>query len=454
MSNFTSIVTQKVKSALTDYSMLFNTDKLIVGFSGGADSVCLLHALNSLKDEYSFKLVAAHVNHGLRGDEALRDAEFSALFCENNSIEFHLLNIDCKAEAQNTGESIEECGRRLRYSFFESLCDDNTKVATAHNSNDNAETVIFNIIRGASLNGVGGIPPVRDNVIRPLIYCSRQEIEGYCEENNLSFVTDSSNLTDDYSRNKIRHLVIPVLEEINSSAVNNINKFSKNAREVNSYVLEQAESALSFSKISNNCYNSDYLLNQGEVVCKQCIVTAFSLFSPQKLDNKKIEAVYSLLKNGGRIQLFGSYYAEVIKRVLRFFENSNTVICGETFVDSIPFTYKNTFFTVEIEKYTNSSKKINKFVLDNLIDCDKIVGKICFRSRKPGDVITLPRRGVSKSLKKLYCENNFPVELREQIPVLTDDNGVVWVYSVGVCERCKVDNSSVNIVCVRGENNE
>ena len=454
MSNFTSIIKQKVKSALTDYSMLHNAEKVVVGFSGGADSVCLLHTLNSLKDEYGFNLVAAHVNHGLRGDEALRDAEFSRHFCVNNSIEFRLLNIDCKAEAQITGESVEECGRRLRYSFFESLCDDYTKVATAHNSNDNAETVIFNIIRGASVNGGGGIPPVRDKIIRPLLYCSRQEIEGYCEENNLSFVTDSSNLTDDYSRNKIRHLVIPVLEEINSSAVNNINNFSKNAREVSKYVLNQSKCVLATAKISDNRYNADYLLNQGEVVCKECIVNAFALFSDKKLDNKKIEAIYSLLKNGGRSQLYGSCYAEVVKGVMRFFNAPDTVICEEIFVDSFPFTYKNSFFTVEIEKYTNSSKKINKFVLDNLIDCDKIVGKICFRTRKSGDAIKLPRRGVTKSLKKLYSENNFPVELREQIPVLADDNGIVWVYSVGVCERCKVDNSSVNIAYVRGENNE
>lgn len=454
MSNFSSIVKQKVISALTDYSMLDFSDKIVVGFSGGADSVCLLHILNSLKKEYGFILTAAHVNHGLRGDEAVRDADFSRNFCDANGIPFSLLNVDCYAEAEQSGESIEECGRRIRYSFFNSLCDDYTKIATAHNANDNAETVVFNIIRGTSLNGACGIPPVRGNIIRPLLYCSRQEIEGYCEENELSFVTDSSNLSDDYSRNKIRHLVLPVLEGINSGAVNNINSFSLSVRNANTFICNKANVILLNSQISPNSYRTDLLLEQEDVICKQCIVLAFSKFSDKVLDSKKIDNVLKLLKNGGRLQLFGSLHVEVVKGVLRFFSISDSEVFDKIFIDDIPFNYNNSYFSVEIGKFEKTSKKINKLVLDKLIDCDKISGKICLRTRKAGDDITLPRRGVTKSLKKLYSEMNIPVELRNHLPVLADDKGVVWVFSVGVCERCKVDDDSVNIVYVRGENNE
>ncbi len=454
MNNFSHTVRQKVVSALTDFSMLDSTNEVVVGFSGGADSVCLLHILNQIKDEFGFILTAAHVNHGLRGDEALRDAEFSEAFCHNNSIEFRLLNADCPAEAEKTGESFEECGRRIRYGFFNSLCSSQTKIATAHNSNDNAETVIFNIIRGTSLNGACGIPPVRDNIIRPLLYCSRAEIEGYCNENNLDFVTDSTNLSVNYSRNKIRHLVLPVLEEINSGAINNINSFSSLARSVNSFVNKQVSDVLTQSQIADNSYKVDLLIQQEAYICKQCVVEAFSRFSDKSIASKKIDAVFSLLHNGGRLQLFGDEFVEVVKGVLRFFKNKEQSPTEQIYVEALPFVYKNDLFNVEIIEYTKSLKKINKLVLDNLIDCDRIVGKICLRTRKNGDYIRLPRRNVSKSLKKLFSEMNVPVEIRDNVPVLADDEGVIWVYSVGVTERCKVHEGSTNIVYVRGENND
>ncbi|MBO5066368.1 MAG: tRNA lysidine(34) synthetase TilS [Clostridia bacterium] len=454
MNNISQQVKKKVASALTDFAMLQSANEVVVGFSGGADSVCLLHVLNQLKGEFGFSLTAAHVNHGLRGDEALRDAEFSEAFCKENSISFKLLNADCPAEVKKTGESFEECGRRIRYDFFNSLCSSESKIATAHNSNDNAETVIFNIVRGASLNGACGIPPVRDNIIRPLLFCSRAEIEGYCKENNLRYMTDSTNLSVDYSRNKIRHLVLPVLEEINSGAINNINSFSSFARSVNSFVNKQVSDVLSKSRIDDNSYKADLILQQDISICKQCIVEAYFRFSAKSIDSMKIDFIYSLLSNGGRLQLFGNEFVEVIKGVLRFYKNKELCAAEQVFIEALPFTYKNELFNVEIVKYTNSLKKINKLVLDNLVDCDKIVGKICLRTRKNGDFIRLPRRNVSKSLKKLFSEMNVPVEIRDNVPVLADDEGVIWVCYVGVAERCKVDDGSTNIVYVRGENNE
>ena len=199
MSINTSLVLEKAKKAINEYRMLENVSTVVVGLSGGADSVCLLHVLYTLKDEYKLNLIASHVNHGIRGEEAENDALFSKNFAETLGADFKLLQVDCVKEAQENGETTEEAGRRLRYEFFNSLCEDeNTVIATAHNSNDNLETVVFNITRGSALSGAKGIPPKRDNIIRPLIFCSRAEIEGYCKENNLSFVTDSTNLSDDY----------------------------------------------------------------------------------------------------------------------------------------------------------------------------------------------------------------------------------------------------------------
>lgn len=454
MNNFSLTVKDKVLSALKEYSMLDNTEKIVVGFSGGADSLCLLHLLNTLKTELNVTVIAAHINHGIRGAEALRDADFTAEFCEKNHIELNLLEADCVSEAKKTGESLEECGRRIRYAYFNSLCDEKSKIATAHNCNDNAETVIFNMVRGASINGACGIPPVRDNIIRPLILCSRYEIEGYCKENNLHYVTDSTNLSDDYTRNKIRHLILPVMEEINSAAIKNISSFSNSAKEVTSFIVEQAENALEKAERGTNLYDATYLLTLDKVVLKQAITIAFNRFADKSLDGKKIDAVYGLMVSTGRIQLFGDIYAEVVKNQLRFFRMNVIDKAPEIIIENIPFNSQNGPYNVEISKYTNNSKKINKLVLDNLVDCDKIVGKICLRTRLEGDKFTFSKRKVTKSLKKLFSEMNIPVEKRGSIPILCDDEGVVWVYSVGVDARCSVNSDSSNIIYVRGEDND
>ena len=174
----------------------------------------------------------------------------------------------------------------------------------------------------------------------------------------------------------------------------------------------------------------------------------------ESLDSKKIDAIYNLLFQKGRIQLFGDIYAEVVKNNFRFFIMNTNEKATEKIIDCIPFEYRNGTYNIKISQYTNNSKKINKLVLDNLIDCDKIVGKIFLRTRREGDKFTFPRRKVTKSLKKLFNELNIPVENRSSLPVLCDDSGVVWIYSVGVDARCSVDTDSSNIIFVRGEDND
>ena len=201
-----------VLHTIENHGMLQKNDRVIVALSGGADSVTLLDILNSVKEKYNLTIFLAHINHGLRGDEADRDENFCRELSQKYNAEIFVKKANVKELAKQQKISEELCGRNVRYSFFEELADKlNAKIATAHTASDNAETLLFNIARGSSVAGVASIPPIRGRIIRPLIEVTRTRIEQYCSEHNLNYVTDSTNLTDDYTRNNIRHNVIPLL---------------------------------------------------------------------------------------------------------------------------------------------------------------------------------------------------------------------------------------------------
>ena len=219
----------KIKETIRKYNMLSKGDTVVVGLSGGADSCALIHFLSSVKDDFSLTLIACHVNHMIRGDEADRDEEFSRNLAIELGAEFRLLKINVPQEAEKRHESIEKTARDIRYDFFEKTAEQyNAKIATAHTASDNVETVLFNLARGSGIKGLCGIPPVRGRIIRPLITVERDEIEKYCRKNELNYVTDSTNLTDEYSRNKLRHKVVPVLKEINPAIEKTITRMTEN----------------------------------------------------------------------------------------------------------------------------------------------------------------------------------------------------------------------------------
>ncbi len=454
MNNFTNIVRDKVLKAVSNYDMLGNTREIVVGFSGGADSVCLLHVLNSFKGAFNYSIKAVHVNHGIRGEEAKADENFAKEFCTSFDIPFCLVSVNCIEEANKNKESVEECGRRLRYESFNNFCSEWSKIATAHNANDNAETVIFNITRGSSVKGLCGIPFVRDNIIRPLLYCSRDEIEGYCRENNLQFVTDSTNLSVDYTRNKIRHLVLPVLQEINPSYIEAFSSLSNNAEITTAFLNENAEELLKKADKGDFVYNREILLNSDEAIVKEMLYLAFFTYSNKALDNKKINSLYNLLIEKGRCQLYGDIFAEVKKNYLRFYkiqyDSSNAAIE----IESLPFETEFGGFLVKLEKISDNSKIVNQISCGDVINCNELSGKLVLRTRKAGDSFTFPKRNVTKSLKKLFNEENIPIEIRDSLPVLADDAGVVWVQGFGVTKRCCALGSCNNIVLVRGKNND
>lgn len=234
-----------------DLAGLPHDTPVLVGLSGGADSTALFCALC----ECGANVTAAHVDHGIRGDEAKRDADFCRRLCDERGVKLRLLEADVPAEAKKSGESVEEAARRIRYAFFDSVMEENNipLLATAHNADDNAETVILNLTRGSGTRGVCGIPAVRSvkngTLVRPLLCVTRAEIEEYCRENGLSYVTDSTNLCDDYARNRIRHRVLPELRLLNPDVVGAIGRLSAAASEDCDYLDSAARRFLDGGEI-------------------------------------------------------------------------------------------------------------------------------------------------------------------------------------------------------------
>ncbi len=230
------------EKAVDDFGMLDGVNKLVVALSGGSDSVVLLRKLFEISESNGIIIIAAHVNHMIRGKEADSDEEFCRDLCRQLGIVIEVLRADVPLLAKERKKGIEETARDVRYTFFRSVKDKYgaDKIAVAHNSDDLAETLIFNIARGAGLKGLSAIKPSRDDIIRPLIYCAKTDIVDYCKIHSYQFVIDSSNADDAYTRNRIRHDIIPVLKEINPSFVNSAIRLALSASEDSDYLFRES----------------------------------------------------------------------------------------------------------------------------------------------------------------------------------------------------------------------
>ena len=308
----------KIKRHIDEHHLLQKGDKVLIALSGGADSVVLLHVLNSLKEELDITLYAAHFNHGIRGEEADRDERFCKALCEKTDVCFFSFQADVPSIAKRYGESVELCGRKMRYDYLQWVCDDKlgtAKIATAHHSDDNAETVLWNLTRGAGLAGLAGIPVKRDNIIRPLLCCTRAEIEAYCAENDLAYVTDSTNLSDDYTRNKLRHRIMPVLRELNPSVGESIGRTSSILREADEYLTQISEKELKSAKVPYG-WSCERLLQCEPIILKYAVKNILEK-AAAPVDFQHTALIIEAMHSNGAVDFGGGYTASCAQGILR-----------------------------------------------------------------------------------------------------------------------------------------
>lgn len=233
---------QKVIETIEKYNLIKSGDKIVLGVSGGPDSITMLDILKDLKETMNFEIYVVHVNHMIRGQDAINDQKYVENYCNKNNIEFYTKAIDVQEIAKSKKIGVEEAGRIARYEAFEEILKktNSNKIATAHNKNDKVETIIMHILRGSGVSGLKGISPIRDNkFIKPLIECSREEIEKYCEINKLNPCIDKTNFENSYTRNKIRNIVIPYIkEQFNPNIVETIERLSEVISSEDEYISE------------------------------------------------------------------------------------------------------------------------------------------------------------------------------------------------------------------------
>lgn len=283
---------ERVRDTLNRYSMLDGADKILVGLSGGADSVALLRLLLEL--DLGLEIEAAHINHCLRGAEADGDEKFVRKLCQNLGVHLHTLKADVASRASELGQGIEECARNIRYEYFKSVSGADTRIATAHTLGDSAETVLFNIARGCSINGLLGIPYRRGGIIRPIRNVERRELELYLEELGQDYRTDSTNFTLDYTRNKLRLDIMPRLMTINSALVRSVTALSERAAAAMEIISAAVVEILGESRES---FDRQSLLDAGVALRRECIAEILRRVGA-KPNSRHIELVDGLITAG------------------------------------------------------------------------------------------------------------------------------------------------------------
>ncbi len=437
----------KIKLAIEKYSMLPAGATVVAAVSGGSDSMAMLAALNSIKDEYSIKLCAAHVNHCLRGEDADRDEAFVVEKCNEMGIPVHVLRVDVAKKAAESGESFEECGRRIRYEFFDSLAE-NAVIATAHNLDDRVETFLFNFARGSALRGLCSIPAKRDNIIRPLIECSKAEILDFCEKNSIEYVTDATNADVKYARNRIRHNVITELCKINLSFEQSASRCISAVNEDEMFLSSLADELVEKARAEGG-FEASVISDASAPIKKRAVIKICEKCVNVTPEQKFVEKICDLLKDAGSLQINGGVTVRVRRGVLDFpqkeanpapvkIENGSAEFAGACIETQI----------ININEI-NNLQNISKQGLEYLLDCDKILGSVTVRSRAAGDKITLKARGCTKTLKKLFNELAVAPEKRNEIAVFADDGGVILVEGVGCDARAAVTKATENVMVVK-----
>lgn len=449
---------ERVWKYMQEQKMTVPGDRLVLGVSGGGDSMALLHVLLFLREKGQFTLAVVHVNHGIRGQEADEDQAFVENYCKQAGIFCKSVSCHVKKLAKEASLSEEEAGRMARRAAMEELCREwkGTKMVLAHHRDDLAETVLYHLARGSSLRGLSGIQPVNGKIIRPFLGIEQREIVYYLEEQSIPYRTDCTNLTDDYTRNKIRHHVMPFLkEQVNEGAVKHICSLAELSGEADEYLASQGRAHLqSCSQVrEGGLWLSMDFFQAPHIVKLYGLAEAVETLVGRKKDltREKLEGVLRLYEKpvGKWMPFYGGYgalrqYDGVLltkekpeseapcqeEEILLNIPGVTRAGEGEVFCRLLPWTCED----IVEKKYTK------------WMDYDKISGNLSLRRRRAGDYITVTKEGGKKKLKDWFINEKIPQKERNTCWLLADGPEILWVIGRRMGEACKITNQTRRIL--------
>ena len=470
---------KRIEKFIQKYHMLTCGDKVIAGVSGGADSVCLFLMLLEVREKIGFDLIAVHVHHGLRGEAADQDQRFVEALCEQHRIPLEIFRVNLESIAKKRKQSLEEAGRMVRREAFDSVCKKygGNKIALAHHQNDNAETLLWNLSRGTGLDGLGGIRPVNGKFIRPLLCMNRKEIEEYLAKRKQSYCIDETNAGTDYTRNKLRHLVLPILEEqVNSAAVRHMNETMEQIWELQEYMQEQVEAAYQecvqehFEKPCWIQIQQKSFETFPELIKKMVIRKGMEQVGGKKRDlsHKHVDVMMELMnKQVGRTldlpyEMHAKRNYEGIRlekqRTYSFGEEKKAEIMQECMSElNIPgetiLADRNLKLRCKIlEKPKNLSiKDIPQKIYTKWFDYGIIKSSLYIRTRQAGDTIVIDEKGHQKKLKNWFVDEKIPKEVRDSQLLLAENNEILWVLGHRMSQAYQVKQSTKWILQIEVE---
>lgn len=462
---------KSVLNYIKEYKMIEENDIIIVGVSGGADSVCLLRVLLEIGKVIPITIQVVHVEHGIRGWEAYEDMEFVEALCKKFGIDCAVYHYNIPEIAAERKLSEEEAGRMLRYETFEQEKKKyehlgNVKIAVAHNKNDNAETVLLNLVRGSGIAGLSGIMPIRGSIIRPLLDKERYQIEKYLEEIQQDYRIDSTNLGNDYARNKIRHKILTELENVNSGAIKNIDSAARKIAQADDYlskILEKEFENMVTVTGKEWCLDVEKLMEADDFVKNQIVLQAMYQCAGSRKDIGQIhvEAVLGLLAKESGKQLSLPYEMKAfrtygnIKLKKECLEENCESETFEVLINSqgqynIP--YRTESFEVVLENVAEKNKKnlnIEQKTYTKCFDYDKIKDSLVIRTRRTGDFLVIDKEGHRQSLKSFFINHKIEREKRDQILLVADGSHIVWIIGYRISFDYKLNDATKKVIKIQ-----
>lgn len=441
----------KVRKFIKQNNIFECRDSVILGVSGGADSMFMLHALNELKDELKLSFFVVHVNHHIRGEQAQKDADFVKEICQRMNVGFRQEDIDVPALVRETGMSEEEAGRVARYKIFAKIMEEKNadKIAIAHNLNDNSETILFNLFRGTGIKGLTGIPVKRENIVRPIMCVTRAEIEEYLNKNNIDYCKDATNESREYTRNKIRLDLLPDIKtNINEKVEYNIVNAAENLKDIFDFITEETKKA--YDLYVSDKEISDKAFNLHSAIFSQLVRIMIEKEAGKLKDITRthINAVIDL-KDMEVSKCVDLPYGLIAIRTYNGISIKKNEKQEHNFIDQVLFEngniYENEIVEIVLENQDFSKEKIVDLLYTKWIDCDKIT-KLSLRNRLPGDYVVVDDKGSRKKLKDYLIDVKIPRENRDKLLLVADGNHIVWIIGLRISAHYKVTESTKRIL--------